>query len=96
MHHAKPKWKILRLVFIALLTLTWGVWLVCILEQLYVLRLPTQMVRRILDIQLVSMGLLLVWSFVVYWREPWLARVGWLSLLAIILTWVFVPIASGL
>src|SRR5882724_5559980 len=61
-------------IFIALMTFTWGLWLVCTSVQLCLLHLSIPHARMAFNILLVFMGLLLLWSFILYWRQPKLAR----------------------
>jgi hypothetical protein len=98
MPHAKSAWKTLRRgVFIALMSLAWGLWLICILVQLALLPLPIGEARAVLGLLLpVSMGSLLLWCFVIYWWDPKLSRTGWLSLLAMVVLWLFTPMVTAL
>jgi hypothetical protein len=97
MRPAKSNWKTLRAgVFTALMTLAWGLWLTCILNQLALLDLSISVARITHNLLLpISMGSLLIWCFVIYRWDPKLSRTGWLSLLAMILVWLFTPMVTG-
>jgi hypothetical protein len=98
MHSAKSKWKILRVgVFAVLMALAWGFWWVCFLQPLYEPHHFGHQAKTDLYfvLLLLFMGRLFLWSFVIYWREPKLSMVAWLSLLAMILASFFVPIKGG-
>jgi len=95
MRPAKLNWKALRRgVFLALMTLAWGLWLILILTQLALLPLAeSRIVSHLLGYLLpISMASLLLWCFVIYWWDPKLSRTGWLSLLAMIIVWIFTPL----
>jgi hypothetical protein len=82
-------WKtVRRVVFTGLMTLAWGLWPMSILGELAARSFKSEGLKLPLGVLvLASMGSLLLWCFVIYWWDPKLSRVGWLSLVLLSLLW---------